>query len=176
MTVNVELFALSYGSLVRAIVKDTNNVDDANAKLLKIGTAMGSRIADDLVVKHTGGPGVFRFKNLRAACDLLADYGFKTCLGITATCLEPTDTRVVIRLSDQNTPVTRFVTIPPEYEGLVYLMPLLGAIKSILLMFHYNVDVTMKSDRLKGDQFNDIEIKLIDVMKDTLPPGEYLNT
>jgi hypothetical protein len=176
MTVNVELFALSYGSLVRAVVKDTSNIDDANAKLLKIGTAMGSRIADDLVVKHAGGPDDFRFKNLRVACDVLAEYAFRTYLGITATCIEPTDTRVVIRLSDQNTPVTRFVTIPPEYEGLVYLMPLLGAIKSILAMFHYSVEVAMKSDRLKGDQFNDIEIKLIEIMKDTLPPGEYLNT
>jgi hypothetical protein len=157
-------------------VKDTSNADDANAKFVKIGTAIGNSIADDLVVKHPGGPDLFRFRTLCLACELLADYAFRTYLGITATCLKPTNTRVVIRPSDQNIPATRFATIPPEYEGLVYLMPLLGAIKSIFAMFHYSVDVTMKSDRLRGDQFHDIEIELIEGMKDALPPGEHLST
>lgn len=171
--VNVELFALSYGSLVRAIVKETSNVEEANAKLLKIGTSIGSRLADD-IVRYTAD--ACRFKNLRGACDMLVDCGFKWYLGVTATIQEATDTRAVIRIQESHTPVTRFVTIPPEYEGLVYLNPLLGAIKSVLAMFHYNVEVTMKSDRLRGDAANEIEIKLNEIMTDTLPPGEYLNT
>jgi hypothetical protein len=169
--VSVELFALSYGSLVRAIVKETNNVEDANAKLAKIGTSIGNRIADDIVVHCENA----RFKSLRQAGEMLVDYAFKTYLGITATLQDVSENKLVIRLGD-NTPVTRFVTIPPEYEGLVYLMPLLGAIKAVLAMLHYSVEVTMKSDRLvRKDAPNEIEIRLLEVMHDTLPPGEYLN-
>jgi hypothetical protein len=172
--VNVELFTLSYGSIVRAIVKETSNADEANAKLLKIGTSIGSRVADDIVFRYPGDPS--RLKSFRGACDLLVDHAFKTYLGITATIQDPTDTRLVIRIHESSAPVTRFVTIPPEYEGLIYLNPLLGAIKSVLALFHYNVEVTMKSDRLRGDTANEIEIKLNEIMTESLPPGEYLST
>jgi hypothetical protein len=169
--VSVELFALSYGSLVRAIVKETNNVEDANTKLAKIGTSIGNRIADDIVV-HCENT---RFKTLRQVGEMLVEYAFKTYLGITPTLQDVTENKLVIRWSD-NTPVTRYVTIPPEYEGLVYLMPLLGAIKAVLAMLHYSVEVTMKSDRVvRKDAPNEIEIRLLEVMHDTLPPGEYLN-
>jgi hypothetical protein len=168
--VSVELFALSYGSLIRAIVKETNNVEDANAKLQKIGISIGNRIADDIVV-HCENT---RFKTLAQAGSMLVDYAFKTYLGITATIVESTESKLVVRLGENN-PVTRFVIIPRECEGLIYLMPLLGAIKAVLGMLHYSVDVTLKADRLQQAPANEIEIRLLDVLHDTLPPGEYLN-
>ena len=165
--VNVELFSLTYGSLVRSIVKETNNIDDANAKLAKIGVNIGNRITDDFVVHAEK----CRFKSLREACEMLADYSFKTYLGINAQLTEPSDSRCLIRFSDN--PITRYVIIPPEYDGLVYLMPLLSAIKTSLGLLHYSVDVNLVQDMLHGGTSNDIEIKLIEVMDD-LPPGEYI--
>lgn len=168
-TVNVELFALSYGSLVRAIVKETNNIDDANAKLIKIGNSIGMRITDDLVVHYDS----WRFENLKQAGDRLID-AFKNYLGVNSQITESTDNRIVIRILDN--PVTKYVTIPLEYEGLIYLNPLLGAIKTVLANLHYSTEVKLISDKLKKDsQYNEIEIKLIEVTRDTLPPGEYLN-
>jgi hypothetical protein len=168
--VSVELFALSYGSLVRAIVKETNNIEDANAKLQKIGSSIGNRIADDIVV-HCENT---RFRTLAQAGAMLVDYAFKTYLGITATIVESSESKLIIRLGENN-PVTRFVIIPPESEGLIYLMPLLGAMKAVLGMLHYSVDVTLKADRLQKAPANEIEIRLLDVLHDSLPPGEYLN-
>ena len=45
----------------------------------------------------------------------------------------------------------------------------------MLSMLHFSTEVKLIQDRLKGDQYNDIEIKLIEIMNDTLPPGEYLS-
>ena len=166
--VNVELFALTYGSLVRAIVKETNNIDDANAKLMKIGTSLGNRITDDIVVHQDN----YNIKTFKQACQLLVD-SFKSYLGVTAQTVDFADKRVVLRLVDN--PITRYVTIPLENEGLIYLNPLLGAIKTLLAMLHFSTEVKLIQDKLKGDPNNEIEIKLIDIMNDTLPPGEYLS-
>lgn len=167
MSVNVELFSLTYGSLVRSIVTETNNINDANNKLSKIGVNIGNRITDDFVV-HADK---CRFKSLKEACDMLADYSFKTYLGINAVVKEPSDNRCVISFSDN--PITRYVILPPEYQGLIYLMPLLSAIKTSLGQLHYNVEVNLINDMLHGKPSNDIEIKLIEIMDD-LPPGEYI--
>lgn len=167
--VNVELFALSYGSLVRAIVKDTTNIEDANAKLAKIGTSIGNRIADDILVSDISKG---RFSKLKDVGDMLVD-AFRSYLGVTAKVIEPSDTKIVIRLYDN--PVTKYVKIPLEYDGLIYLMPLLSAIKTMLQMFHYSTEVKLVSDRLKDQPETDIEVKLIDILHDTLPAGEYIN-
>lgn len=166
--VNVELFSLTYGSLVRAIVKETNNIDDANAKLMKIGVSLGNRITDDIVVHNDP----YNIKTFRQASQLLVD-SFRNYLGVTATIHDQTDNRVLLYLSEG--PITRYVTIPLENEGLIYLNPLLGAIKTMLSMLHFSTEVKLTQDRLKGDPTNVIEIKLIDIMNDTLPPGEYLS-
>lgn len=166
--VNVELFSLTYGSLVRAIVKETNNIDDANAKLMKIGVSLGNRITDDIVVHRDP----YDIKTFKQAWGLVVD-SFKSYLGVNAQTVDISENRVVLRLSDN--PITRFVAIPLENEGLIYLNPLLGAIKTMLSMLHFSTEVKLIQDRLKGDQYNDIEIKLIEIMNDTLPPGEYLS-
>lgn len=165
--VNVELFSLTYGSLVRSIVKETNNIDDANAKLNKIGVSIGNRITDDFIVRSDKP----RFKNFREACESIVDFALKYYLGITAQIVEPSDTHCIIRFGDN--PITRYVVIPPEYEGLVYLMPLLSAIKTALGLLHYNVETKLVQDMLHGGATNDIEITLVEVMYDSLPPGEY---
>lgn len=167
--VSVELFSLTYGSLVRAIVKETNNIDDANAKLMKIGTSIGNRITDDIVVNQDSGNTIKTFKQ---ASQTIID-SFKTYLGVTAIPKDQTENRVVVQLNDN--PITRFVTIPLENEGLIYLNPLIGAIKTIFSMLHYRVDVKLIQDRLRGDPTNEIEIKLIEVLTETLPPGAYLS-
>ena len=167
--VTVELFALSYGSLVRAIVKDTNNIEDANAKLAKIGVSIGNRIADDILVSDISKG---RFSKMKDVGDMLVE-AFKNYLGVTAKLLDTSDTKIVIRLLDN--PVTKYVTIPLEYDGLVYLTPLLSAIKTMLQMFHYSTEVKLVSDRLKKQPYNDIEVKLIEVLRDSLPAGEYIN-
>jgi hypothetical protein len=89
--------------------------------LAKIGTSIGNQIADDIVV-HCDNT---RFKTFRQAGEMLVEYAFQTYLGISPTIPNASENKLVIRLGDNN-PVTRFVLIPPEYEGLVYLMPLLG--------------------------------------------------
>lgn len=165
--VNVELFSLTYGSLVRSIVKETNNIDDANAKLSKIGVNIGNRITDDFVVHAEK----CRFANLGEACTMLVNYSFKQYLGITAQLEEHSDSRCLISFNDN--PITRYVVIPPEYDGLIYLNPLLSAIKTSLGLLHYSVEVNLVQDMLHGGKSNQIEIKLIEVMDD-LPPGEYI--
>jgi hypothetical protein len=173
--VNVELFALSYGSLVRAIVKETNNIEEANVKLGKIGVSMGTRITDDIVVHLKGN---CNFKNARELVDKLIIDGFRKYLGVTATVVGNAEPAITIRLQD--CPVTRYVTIPRECEGLVYLQPLISAIKTICEKLHYSTEVRLTSDSLKpgtdlskGPPATDIEIKLLGVMRDSLPPGEY---
>jgi len=169
MTVRDELFSLTYGSLVRAIVKETNNIEDANAKLYKIGENIGNRITDDFVVHSEKS----RFKTLREACDVLVDFSLKHYLGINAQIIDPSDNRCIIRFTDN--PITRYVKIPPEYDGLIYLTPLLSAIKKSLELLHMSVEVNMVHDMLKNGEYNDIEIKFLGLKSDSLPNGEYIN-
>ncbi|KAH0793854.1 Trafficking protein particle complex subunit 3 [Histomonas meleagridis] len=167
--VNVELFALTYGSLVRSIAKETNNIEDANAKLFKIGTSIGNRITDDLVVHQDS----YNIKTFRQACDLIAG-SFKTYLGVTCHQIDQSENSVTFRITEN--PITRYVTIPLEYDGLVYLTPLLGALKTIFEMLHFSTEVKLVVDSLRSNaNSNDIEVKLIEVLTDTLPLGEYLN-
>lgn len=167
--VNVELFSLTYGSLVRAIVKETNNIEDANNKLAKIGENMGDRITDDIVVNYDN-----KITSLKDACEMIAKFAFKNYLGVTAEISEPSENRIIISILDN--PITRYVSIPPEYDGLIYLMPLLGLIKKMLEQLHFSTEVTLIHDRLTSQECNtnDIEIKLLGILTDTLPAGEYL--
>lgn len=167
--VNVELFALTYGSLVLSIVKETNNIEDANAKLAKIGTSIGNRITDDIVVSQDP----YDVKTFKQACSLIAK-SMKTYLGINCQQIDvPDESTARFRIDDN--PITRFVTIPLEYDGLVYLTPLLSALKTIFAMLHFSTEVRLVADRLRGAPANEIEVKLIEVLTDTLPLGEYLN-
>ena len=168
MFVNTELFTLSYGSLVRSIVKETNNIEDANSKLAKIGTNIGNRITDDFVVNYEKT----RFKNLREACDSLVEYFLKHYFGINSSITESSENRCVIRFGDNA--ISRYVKIPAEYDGLVYLQPILSSIKTTLSLLHFNVEVNMIHDMLRSSDYNEIEIKLIEILYDSLPPGEYI--
>jgi hypothetical protein len=167
--VNVELFSLTYGALVRTIVKDTVSTEEANTKLAKIGSSIGRRIADDVAVLY---PSLCRVKSLKAASELVAEV-IKTHLGIPCTLVESSDQRSVLRLLD--CPITRYVVIPPELEGLVYLQPLVHAIISMLELLHVGVDVALAADRLTGSQYTDVELKHFEIKHDDLPPGEYLS-
>ena len=53
--VSGELFSLTYGALVKQILDDLENVDDANKQLEKMGYNIGVRIVEDFL-SRTNSP------------------------------------------------------------------------------------------------------------------------
>ena len=132
---------------------------------------MGDRITDDIIVNL---PDKTKLNSLKGVCNMLVNHAFKEYLGISAEIKESSERRIVISLLDN--PITHYVSIPPEYDGLIYLKPLLGLLKKMLEELHFSTEVNLLHDRLTSSETtNDIEIKLIEVLTDTLPAGEYIN-
>ncbi|KAF5397488.1 Trafficking protein particle complex subunit [Paragonimus heterotremus] len=125
--VTAELFTLTYGSLVAAIVKDFETDVEINDQLGKIGFNIGLRIVEDYLAR--GNPGrCADFKETAAAIVK----GFKLFLGITPTISKFSAAGDEFSLILDTNPLTDFVDLPPKHSNLLYSNVLAGAIRGAL--------------------------------------------
>uniref|UniRef100_A0A7S2SEE0 Trafficking protein particle complex subunit n=1 Tax=Rhizochromulina marina TaxID=1034831 RepID=A0A7S2SEE0_9STRA len=163
--VNGEFFAMTYGALVMQIIEDHEDVDLVNKQLEKIGYNIGVRIIDEFLAK-SGLPGPCQ--SHRETADSIAKVAFKMFLGITADVTSWNAERSSFCLTFYENPLTEFVELPAEYTGLVYSNILCGAIRGALEMIQVRAQCKFVRDTLKGDDVNEIQVEIQEVMEEVM--------
>jgi hypothetical protein len=69
-------------------------------------------------------------------------------------------------------PLTEFVSLPDEYSQLNYHSLLSGVIRGSLEMVGYKVTVDILRDNLKGDDFTEFRVNVVEIIADEYEPDD----
>jgi hypothetical protein len=163
--VNGEFFAITYGALVMQLIKDFEDINEVNKQLEKMGYNIGVRLIDEFFAK-SGTSGTCQTH--RETAEVIAKIAFKMFLGVSADVTSWNPDRNSFCLVLFENPLTEFVELPPEMTGLVYSNVLCGAIRGALEMIQIRVDCRFLRDTLRGDEVNEIEVEIKEVMEEQM--------
>lgn len=163
--VNAEIFTLTYGSLVRQLLADLEEVEAVNKQLDTMGYNIGTRLIDEFLAKSK----TTKCLSFRDAVDKMAKIGFKLFLGVTpaVTNWDAKSTECSLVLDDN--PLAEFVELPSSCSGLSYSNILCGVIRGAMEQVKINVECHFVKDALRGDAATEIRLKLISSPPETYP-------
>ena len=163
--VNGEFFALTYGALVSQLVKDYEDVDEVNRQLEKMGYNIGIRLIDEFLAK-SGMTTPCQTHQQRA--DTIAKVAFKMFLGINVDVTSWNAERTSFCLVLYENPLVEFVELPPHLSELSYSNIYCGAIRGALEMIQIKAVCRFRRDILRGDEVNEIQVDIQEVMEETM--------
>eukprot|EP00195_Chlamydomonas_chlamydogama_P004817 CAMPEP_0202898732 /NCGR_PEP_ID=MMETSP1392-20130828/7176_1 /ASSEMBLY_ACC=CAM_ASM_000868 /TAXON_ID=225041 /ORGANISM="Chlamydomonas chlamydogama, Strain SAG 11-48b" /LENGTH=183 /DNA_ID=CAMNT_0049584741 /DNA_START=96 /DNA_END=647 /DNA_ORIENTATION=+ len=154
--INAEIFTLTYGSIVRQLISDFEDLEEVNKQLETMGYNIGIRLVDEFLAKAKAG----RCSSFKETAEIIAKQAFAMFLNIQATVTNwgPDGKECSLVLTDN--PLTDFVELPEEYRDLKYCNILCGVIRGALEMVNMDVEVKQVQDMLKGDDCYELRIKL----------------
>ena len=164
--INSELLTFTYGSLIVRLIKDYEKPEEINEQLEKMGYNIGIRIIDDFFAKYGINPPA-TFKD---SIDILKNYAFKYYLDINAEI--STINQKEYGLIFQDNLLNDFVELPEKYNDLWYSNILCGVIRGAYEAINIKVECKYNKDTLKGHDYNEIRIKLIDIIEEKLADDE----
>ena len=155
--VSGELFALTYGSLVRQLTRDFgDDMDSVNSQLFHMGQRIGHRITDEYLAKS----GVEPCRSFRDTASAVAVVGMKMFLGIEAEAVMRSEDGNEYSIILKDNPLALYVELPEAYkQKLWYSNVLCGVIHGSLGMVGYDCQVAFKSDALRGAEVTEITVK-----------------
>ena len=162
--VNSEIFSLTYGAFVTQIIRDENNINDVNARLLAVGKGMGGRMVDEFLARS----GVQDCSNFKETAENISKVGFKMFLGVVAEVVDWNEDNTAFTLKIGDTPITDFVEVPEKYKDIKYSNIICGAMAGALEMVQLHVECSMLKDMLAGDEWNEIRVELKGVLEQTM--------
>eukprot|EP00177_Eucheuma_denticulatum_P003644 GFKZ01006604.1.p1 GENE.GFKZ01006604.1~~GFKZ01006604.1.p1 ORF type:complete len:187 (-),score=38.37 GFKZ01006604.1:202-762(-) len=166
--VSTELLALTYGSFVRQLMQDYEEVEDVNRQLDSTGYNIGVRLVEDLLAKSRVGP----CANLKETAETIAKVGVKMYLGAGASVGNWSADEKSFGVIFEENPLAEFVELPEEWGGLWYSNVMCGVIRGGLEMVNMKVECRFVKDRLKGDDVNEIRVSLHEILMEQPPKGE----
>ncbi|CAK9294985.1 unnamed protein product [Gordionus sp. m RMFG-2023] len=175
---NSDLFIMTYGSFVTQLMKDFENDEEVNKQLDKIGYNIGIRLIDDLIARSlsTSTPIINKCHDMKETADVLSKIGFKTYLNIV-----PTITNFIVgangyqefSLVFEYNPLADYVEIPDgKHDKLSYSNVICGIIRGALEMMQLETSVYFVQDTLRGNSTNEIKVKLLRKIEDSMPASE----
>jgi len=164
--VNSELFSLTYGAIVRQLLKDYEEVDATNEQLEKMGYNIGIRLVDEFLAKAQ----IASCSNFMDTAEVIAKVGFKMFLGVTAEVVNSTTSEFSLQLSDN--PLAEFVELPEHYSQLAYSNMLCGVLRGALEMVQMRVECTLTKDALWGDDVTELRVVLKELMDEEYKDDE----
>ncbi len=147
--------------MVATIVEDSDNVDDVNSKLDKMGHNIGTRLVDEVLAKTGLNPG----PDFREVIDILARVGFRLYLGTTPTLSNWNADMTSVHLTVGDCLLSDWVELPPSMGELSYFQVLCGVIRGALEMLGMRVEVRVIDDRLKGGANTVLSVELREMMQ-----------
>eukprot|EP00879_Flechtneria_rotunda_P006619 GHRR01006956.1.p1 GENE.GHRR01006956.1~~GHRR01006956.1.p1 ORF type:complete len:182 (+),score=51.71 GHRR01006956.1:264-809(+) len=154
--INAEIFTLTYGSIVRQLIADFEDLDEVNKQLEKMGYNIGVRLIDEFLAKSKQG----RCSSFREAADVVARQALPMFLNITANVTNWSADGNECSLVLTDNPLADFVELPDEYRSLRYSNLLPGVIRGALEMVSMEVDCRFVQDMLKGDECYELRLRL----------------
>jgi len=164
--VNSELFSLTYGAIVRTLLKDYEEVDATNEQLEKMGYNIGIRLVDEFLAKAQ----ISSCSNFTETGEVIAKVGFKMFLGVTAEVVNANQSEFSLQLSDN--PLAEFVELPDQYSKLAYSNMLCGVLRGALEMVQMRVECTLTKDALWGDDVTELRVVLKELMDEEYKDDE----
>ncbi|KAL4439338.1 hypothetical protein ABPG74_017001 [Tetrahymena malaccensis] len=156
--INRDLLTLTYGAIVSQIVKDTDNIKEANDQLEKLGFDIGSRLIDEFVAKSEGK----LCQDYKEMANTIAKEGFEMFLGVKGELQElkaDSHKDISFNIELNENPLTDFVEIPEHLAGLSYNNIICGAIRGAINSLLLIGKVYMKQDQLLGDEKTIIRVE-----------------
>mmetsp|Transcript_10388 Transcript_10388/g.15194 ORF Transcript_10388/g.15194 Transcript_10388/m.15194 type:complete len:193 (+) Transcript_10388:73-651(+) len=167
-TVSCELLILSYGSLVLQLIEDFDDMDEVNKRLYAMGEYMGERMIDEyFVLTKFDTP----CENFRGTSEPISKLALRLFLGIQTAQVRSVVTNdkndaIQYSIIFHDNPLNEFVHLPDKYKNtLWYSNMICGAISGALKKMLFETDVTFLKDYLRGDDSNEIRVKLIKELK-----------
>lgn len=154
--INSEVFTLCYGSIVRQLIADFEDLEEVNKQLDQMGYNIGIRLIDEFLAKTKAG----RCTSFKDTAEVVAKQAFSLFLNVQATVAnwnaEGTECSLVLT----DNPLADFVELPEEYRDLKYCNILCGVIRGSLEMINMDVECKFLQDMLKGDECYEIRLVL----------------
>lgn len=154
--VNTDLFALTYGSIISQLLIDSENVDEVNKQLDRMGYNIGLRLIEDYLAKSNTP----RCRDFKDVADKI-QHAFQLYLNVMPSVDHWSQANDEFSIVLYNNPLTEFVELPDSLQKMNYLNILPGVIRGALEMVSVPVRAWIKSDLLKGDSETEIRVQAI---------------
>ena len=174
--INSEVITLAYGSLMVRLIKDYEKPEEINDQLEKMGYNIGIRLIDDFLAKSCIDPP----KTFEEAISIITNNALKFYLNVGAKYeLVKTDSNMIdtnqqyeYRIFFKENPLNDYVELPDKFKGLWYSNMICGVIRGALEAINIKVECKYNKDTLKGNDLNEIRVKLIEIIEEKLQEEE----
>ncbi|KAK9835170.1 hypothetical protein WJX81_003039 [Elliptochloris bilobata] len=164
-TINAEIFTLTYGSMVRQLIADLEDISAVNKQLDEMGYNIGIRLIDEFLAKSKTG----KCGDFRETVDRVAKVGFRMFLNTTAAVTNWNAEGTECSLILEDNPLTDFVELPEGCQNLVYCNVLCGVIRGALEQVSINTECSFVRDVLRGSDVSELRLKLLSLNKEEYP-------
>ena len=174
--INSEVIKLTYSSLMVRLIKDYEKPEEINDQLEKMGYNIGIRLIDDFLAKSCIDPP----KTFEEAISIITNNALKFYLNVGAKYeLVKTDSNMIdtnqqyeYRIYFSENPLNDYVELPDKFKGLWYSNMIWGVIRGALEAINIKVECKYNKDTLKGNDLNEIRVKLIEIIEEKLQEEE----
>ena len=174
--INSEVITLTYGSLMVRLIKDYEKPEEINDQLEKMGYNIGIRLIDDFLAKSCIDPP----KTFEEAISIITNNALRFYLNVGARYeLVKTDSNMIdtnqqyeYRIYFSENPLNDYVELPDKFKGLWYSNMIWGVIRGALEAINIKVECKYNKDTLKGNDLNEIRVKLIEIIEEKLQEEE----
>ena len=166
--ISTELLALTYGTFVSYLLKESENAEEVNIQLEKIGYNIGTRIIDEFFAKSQFG----LCSDLRETAEVLGKGAFKMFLGVPAEVTKWSEDGKEFSLILSDNPLADFVMIPVSHQSLWYSNIICGVVRGALEMLNFKVSCFFQKDVLRGNDATEIRVVIHEILQDKYEDDE----
>ena len=174
--INSEFLTLTYGSLMVRLIKDYEKPEEINDQLEKMGYNIGIRLIDDFLAKSCIDPP----KTFEEAINIITYNALSFYLNAGAKCeliksennMMDSNQQYEYRIYFNENPLNDYVELPEKFKGLWYSNMICGVIRGALEAINIKVECKYNKDTLKGNETNEIRVKLIEIIEEKLQEEE----